>query len=78
MLYTLDPSMPAVQGAWEITARDHHDVYSGHVNVDIGDLLDLTADLRIILGLEEGGLTAAPCRGLSLTVATSAPVACST
>lgn len=53
VLYALDPSMPAVQGTWEITARDHHDVYSGHVDVDIGEALDLTADLRIILGLEE-------------------------
>ncbi|MDN5793211.1 MAG: hypothetical protein L0H22_09175, partial [Brevibacterium aurantiacum] len=53
VLYTLDPSMPAVRGTWEITARDHHDVYSGNVDVEIGDPLDLTADLRIILGLEE-------------------------
>ncbi|MCA0252988.1 MAG: hypothetical protein LCH76_12020 [Actinobacteria bacterium] len=40
-----------VRGTWEITARDHHKVYRGRLSVPV-DNRDLTADLRIVLGLE--------------------------
>ncbi|MEP9385191.1 hypothetical protein [Nocardioides sp. KR10-350] len=53
VLYTLDPSMTAVDGTWQITARDHHDVYTGDLQVEIGETLDLTPEVRRILGLEE-------------------------
>lgn len=52
VLYTLDSSMTSVDGTWQITARDHHDVYTGTLAIEIGEPLDLTKALRIILGLE--------------------------
>lgn len=55
VLYTRDPSMTSVQGAWEITARDHHDVFSGSLDVEVGEPIDLTHAFRLILGLEEHG-----------------------
>lgn len=55
VLCTLDPSMASVHGTWEITARDHHDVFSGSLEVEVGDVVDLTPHLRDILGLEGSG-----------------------
>lgn len=52
VLYTFDRSTTSVLGTWEITARDHHDVYSGSLDVEVGEPLDLTRAFRIILGLE--------------------------
>lgn len=51
-LYTDDASVNSVHGTWEITARDHHDVYSGSLEVEVRDPLDLTHALRLVLGLE--------------------------
>ena len=55
VLYTLDRTITSVQGTWEITARDHHDVFSGSLDVEVGDPLDLTHAFRQILGLEATG-----------------------
>ena len=41
-----------VSGTWEITARDHNDIYAGDLTVPIGPLIDLTARLRKLLDLE--------------------------
>lgn len=41
-----------IRGTWEITARYHHTVYKGTLEVSATGL-DLTRDLRSVLGLEE-------------------------
>lgn len=53
VLFTLDTSISSVVGTWQITARDHHDVYTGGLEVAVGDPLDLTSEFRHLLGLEE-------------------------
>lgn len=37
----------------QITARDHHEVYTGSLQVEIGEPLDLKRVFRLILGLEQ-------------------------
>lgn len=51
VLYSMDASLESVKGTWQITARDHNDVYAGHLEVEVGKSLDLTAAFRRILGL---------------------------
>lgn len=41
-----------VKGAWEITARDHNEIYSGTLEVQLGEVVDLTGTLGTLLGLE--------------------------
>jgi hypothetical protein len=41
-----------VRGTWEITARDHNDIYSGDLSVAIGEPIDATSTLRKLLGLK--------------------------
>lgn len=41
-----------VKGTWEITARDHNEIYSGDLEVQVGDTVDLTDALRKLLDLE--------------------------
>lgn len=53
VLFTLDTAISSVVGTWQITARDHHDVYTGSLEVEVGDSLDLTSEFRRLLGLEE-------------------------
>ncbi|MGW3549200.1 hypothetical protein ACWDHH_15735 [Janibacter hoylei] len=54
VLYTTDRSLTSATGTWQITARDHNDVYAGELEVEIGQPLDLTRVLRRILGLDKG------------------------
>ena len=41
-----------VRGTWEITARDHNEIYSGELAVQIGPHADLTTLVRKILELD--------------------------
>lgn len=54
VLYTIDRSLTSATATWQITARDHHDVYAGELEVEIGQPLDLTRALRRILELDQG------------------------
>lgn len=54
VLYTTDLSLMSATGTWQITARDHNDVYRGELEVEVGHPLDLTRAFRRILGLDEG------------------------
>jgi hypothetical protein len=53
--YACDRNMTSVQGTWENTARDHHNVYSGSLEVEVGDPLDLTHSFRQSLGRDGMG-----------------------
>lgn len=41
-----------VHGTWEITARDHNDIYTGELTVPIGPQLELTKAIRELLELD--------------------------
>jgi hypothetical protein len=41
-----------VRGTWEITARDHNEIYVGELTVAVGEPLDLTDPIRGLLGLD--------------------------
>ena len=40
-----------IQGTWEITARDHNEIYTGTLEVQTGKPVDLTAALRKLLDI---------------------------
>ena len=42
----------SVKRTWEITARDHNEIYSGTLEVQVGDAVDLTDTLRNLLDWE--------------------------
>lgn len=53
VLVVADRSLTSIRGTWELTARDHNDVYKGEINVDVAENHDLTAVARQILALNE-------------------------
>ena len=53
VLVVADRSLTSIRGTWELTARDHNDVYTGKINVDVAENHDLTAAARKILALNE-------------------------
>lgn len=46
-----DHNVP-VKGTWEITARDHNEIYSGQLEVEVGEVNDFTAVLQKLLKLQ--------------------------
>lgn len=53
VLVVADCSLTSIRGTWELTARDHNDVYTGELDVAVAGNRDLTAVARQILALEE-------------------------
>lgn len=53
VLVVADRSLTSIRGTWELTARDHNDVYTGKIDVAVARNRDLTAVARQILALEE-------------------------
>ena len=53
VLIVADRSLASIRGTWELTARDHNDVYTGEIDVAVARNRDLTAVARQILALEE-------------------------
>jgi hypothetical protein len=52
VLYTSTRSLKSVHGTWELTARDHNDVFMGEFDVPISDEVDITAAARKVLSLK--------------------------
>jgi len=52
VLIVVDRSLTSVHGTWELTARDHNDVYTGEIDVAVAANRDLTAAARQVLGLD--------------------------
>lgn len=48
-----DQTLTTIKGSWELTARDHNDVYSGEITVKVDPTHDLTEAARQILDLTE-------------------------
>lgn len=53
VLYLVGDHVESVYGSWELTARDHNEVYTGTLEVEVGQPIDLTREFRRILGIEE-------------------------
>lgn len=52
VLVVADESLTTLRGTWELTARDHNDVYAGEILIPVQEPHDLTSFARQILGLE--------------------------
>lgn len=52
VLVIADHSLTTVHGTWELTARDHNEVYTGNIEIQVGPPRDLTAEARRVLGLD--------------------------
>lgn len=53
VLVVADRSLTSIRGTWELTARDHNDVYAGEIDVAVAGDRDLTAVARGILRLDD-------------------------
>lgn len=53
VLIVADRSLTSIRGTWELTARDHNDVYTGEIDVAVAGDRDLTAVAREILILDD-------------------------
>lgn len=52
VLLVKDRSLKSIHGTWELTARDHNDVYTGEIDIPVAGTRDLTDVARQILRLE--------------------------
>lgn len=48
VLVVADRSLTSIRGTWELTARDHNDVYTGEIDVTVVGICGLTAAARQI------------------------------
>lgn len=48
-----DQALTTIHGSWELTARDHNDVYSGEIAIKVDPVHDLTGAARQILDLPD-------------------------
>ena len=53
VLVVADRSLTSIRGTWELTARDHNDLYTGEIYVAVAGDRDLTAVARDILSLDD-------------------------
>lgn len=53
VLIVADESMKSIHGTWQLTARDHNEVFTGEIDVPAGDAADITAAARQVLNLEK-------------------------
>lgn len=52
VLVVADEALTSIHGTWQLTARDHNEVYSGEINIPVGVPRDITGVTRQILRLE--------------------------
>lgn len=52
VLVVSDASLTSVHGIWQLTARDHHKVFTGATRISVADPRDITGIARQVLGLE--------------------------
>lgn len=53
VLVVADRDLASIHGTWELTARDHNDVYTGEITIDVAPSRDLTEVARAILAIED-------------------------
>ncbi|WP_404430685.1 hypothetical protein LG299_12450 [Microbacterium lacus] len=54
VLIITDDGLRSVHGTWQLTARDHNEVFRGEINITATDVCDITATARTILSLDDG------------------------
>lgn len=52
VLFVCDESIKSIHGTWQITAKDHNDIYTGELDIELAEPLDLTAEFRKLMGLD--------------------------
>lgn len=55
VLVVMDRGLTTIKGTWELTARDHNEVYGGEIALDVAAPHDLTLVARQVLGLATSG-----------------------
>jgi hypothetical protein len=55
VLVVMDQGLTTIKATWELTARDHNEVYGGEIALDVATPHDLTLVARQILGLATNG-----------------------
>lgn len=53
VLVVADASLTSIHGTWQLTARDHNEVFTGEIDVPVNDPADLTEAALDVLGLKE-------------------------
>lgn len=53
VLIVADKTLTSIHGTWQLTARDHHEVYTGSIDVPVSGDRDITKFSRRLLGLQE-------------------------
>ena len=51
VLVVADETLTSIRGTWQLTARDHNEVYTGEIDVPVADARDVTEFARQILGI---------------------------
>ena len=54
VIFVADGAMTSIRGTWELTARDHNEVYAGEIEIPVAPVHDLTEIARSVLRLERG------------------------
>jgi hypothetical protein len=52
VLFVADPSLTAIHGTWQLTARDHNEVFKGEVTIPVASPVDVTDPARRVLRLQ--------------------------
>lgn len=52
IVLVVEKALTSIHGTWQLTARDHNDVYTGQIDVPVGDARDGTAVARQILQVD--------------------------
>ncbi|MCK2200568.1 ATP-binding protein [Corynebacterium callunae] len=50
VLIVTDRLVKSIHGSWEITARDHNEVFTGEIDIETAGVIDITEIARLILG----------------------------
>lgn len=53
VLIVVDKTLTSIHGTWQLTARDHNEVYTGEIEIPVGDAIDITGVAREILGFDK-------------------------
>ncbi|MGP3536012.1 hypothetical protein ACTU3I_14525 [Microbacterium sp. RD1] len=53
VLVVADASLTSIHGTWQLTARDHNEVFTGEIDVPVADPAHITETARDVLGLRE-------------------------
>lgn len=52
VLFVADATLPTIHGTWQLTARDHNEVFKGEVTIAVASPVDVTEAARRVLRLQ--------------------------